>query len=813
MKQQRHTYPYDFELRIGFDKIRTLLLNECHNEVSLHLGSRLTFLPRGELLSRQHALLSEALSIQGVGVVEPYPLPPLKKHLKEFTPKGSTLSIEGLVAVRALLRATEKATTKQAVPEMATAPKIKNLLDSLRPLPKHLNQLEKTLTESGEISDNASPLLLEIRQKIASIQRSIGGVLQNILREAKEAGWVEKDAEPTLRNGRLLLPIIPSAKKELGGIVYEESATGKTLFVEPMRVVSMNNDIRSLQEDERSEINRILRELSTSLHPYLKSLQNNTTLLGALDFLCAKATLAYSQKAILPLIHTKTTSMEWIQARHPLLEQHLREQGRSLVPLDIRLSSRERLLLISGPNAGGKSATLKCVGLLQYMLQCGLAIPVGEGSHCTLFDKILLDIGDQQSLENDLSTYSSHLQNMKYFIREASHKTLILIDEFGGGTEPTIGGAIAEGVLSQLKEKGCYGVITTHYGNLKDYAEQNEGLVNGAMLFDRQKIEPLFLLHIGQPGSSFALEIARSIGLPTPVLEYAMELVGKDYMQQDKLLQDIMRDKAYWERKRTEVHKLEKNLQFKETKLDERLLSIHEKRENILAKAEQEALHIISSANAIVEKTIREIKTVKAEKEETKRIRSKLEAHKEQLKNKSHHTSVSSSPFKPLLPQEERQKQSPLKPKDLEIGSNVHIKDSNSVGEIIEIEKGKALVRLGNLTMWVSLQQLSSTDQKATVIKKSTPKIVEAQSDERKNNFSPQLDCRGMRADEALLKVTLYIDDAIRYGFSPIRILHGTGTGALRNAIREFLATNHRITSFHDEHVDFGGAGITIVHL
>lgn len=789
-------YPTDLEERLGFDLVRQRLRGYCSNEISRFFVDRMTFLTSHRMLVTLHDQLREMQQLRSETEVPSFGFPPLRDHLKGLRPTGAVLSIEGLQAVQRVLDATRAA----QMLSLAEEPLLLELVEQMDSLPESRRRLHNLLDEDGTIKDTASSQLRALRQELRSLESSIGSTMDSILRQARRAGWVEGDATPTVRDGRLLLPVIPHAKKEVGGIVYAESATGRTLFMEPEQIVAINNRIRETQAEERQEINRLLREFSDHLRPHINTLQNNATALGQLDFLFAKSRLADAYDAIVPAISTEPMTMEWWKARHPLLEEHLRKVGRDLVPLDIRLTPEERILVISGPNAGGKSVTLKTVGLLQYMLQCGLAVPMQGHSVCTLFSRILLDIGDQQSLEDDLSTYSGHLQNMKYFATHVAPDTLVLIDEFGSGTEPMIGGAIAEALLDRFRQEKTFGVITTHYSNIKDYTTQHDGLVNGAMLFDRQRIQPLFQLFIGQAGSSFAVEIARSIGLPREILDYASDLVGSDYMQQDKYLQDIMRDKAYWARKRLEVKKLERQLQASNERLDEKLSGIHEKRQDILSKAERQALDILSSANATVERTIRDIKTSNADKERTKQARSHLEQKREKLKKSTRRTT----------------KPKPKKAEEvlpIKVGDTVRLEDGNTVGEVLALEEKKAQVRLGMLTMWVPLDKLLRAKEPATTVLKRTPTVIEEQQDERRKNFKPQIDCRGMRADEALQQVTHFVDDAIRYGYSPVRILHGTGTGALRLAIRELLSGNPRVRSYHDEHVDFGGAGITVVEL
>ena len=798
MDPKGHTFPRDFEERIGFSAIRRTLLSLCQNEVSRYLAERITFMPPSRTLTSAIRKLEEMLLVRVSLALPSFAFPPIRDHIKGLKPSGSTLSPEGAVAIKRMLEAV-RATTELPLPE--ETPRLKRIIESLDSLPPLRRRLDALIEDSGEIKDSASDALYAIRRELRSLEGSLGHALQDILTEARSQGWVEKDASPTMRDGRLLLPVIPSAKRNIGGIVHEESATGRTLFMEPEKIVALNNRIRETKNEEQREINRLLREMADEIRPFLRMLQDDITALGHLDLLHSKALLADSMDAVIPEISTEGHAMEWWKARHPLLERHLTSQGKQLIPLDIRLTDENRILVISGPNAGGKSATLKTVGLLQYMLQCGLALPLQSHSVCTFFEQILLDIGDQQSLEDDLSTYSSHLQNMKYFVRHITEDTLVLIDEFGSGTEPAIGGAIAEALLDNFRVKGAYGVITTHYGNLKDYSETHDGVLNGAMLFDRQKIEPLYQLYIGQAGSSFAIEIARAIGLPSGIIDYASSLVGSDYMQQDKYLQDIMRDKAYWAGKRGAIRKLEKELEERRAKLDEKLDAIQEKRKEIITKAESRALDIVSSANAAVEKTIRDIKTHQAEKAETQKARKRLENKRRQLENRSQTTT----------PKPSRDTAVPKRP--LETGDKVRYDEGSTVGEIVKIEGTKAQVQMGAISMWFPVDKLTRTSDKTTEVRPAPNRIIEAQNDEHRLNFSPQIDVRGKRVDDALQTVTHFLDDAGRYGYSPVRILHGTGTGALRVAIRQLLESNPRIKSYHDEHVDFGGAGITVVEL
>lgn len=788
--------------KLGFSAIRERLLHHCANEVSRYLVSRMHFMDsssrelRTELrrvTEMQELCDSRTLPSWGFGA--------LRSAIKGVRPEGSYLEPEQLRALREMLDAAADTAMLLTEDEAEDYPLLHRLIGRLEPLEELRQELHRLVGDDGEIPDGASDELRSIRRAIRSLESSLGATMQRVLRHARQQGWVDADASAVMRDGRLLLPINPGNKRDIRGIVYEESATGKTLFVEPEEVVLLHNEIREKEGEERQEILRLLHAFADRLRPWLDTVRDDITILGILDFVHAKVLLAGEMDAVVPVIETGEQRMEWWKARHPLLERHLREEGRSLVPLDIKLSPEDRILIVSGPNAGGKSITLKTVGLLQYMLQCGLAVPMQDHSVMMLFDKIFIDIGDQQSLEDDLSTYSSHLTNIKFFTRNATDRTLLLIDEFGSGTEPTIGGAIAEGALEQFRRMGAYGVVTTHYGNLKDYASTHDGLINGAMLFDRQRIQPLYQLVIGQPGSSFAIEIARSIGLPEVILDYASEQVGEDFMLQDKYLQDIMRDKAYWGRKRSEVHKRERELEEERIRLQQKLDALQSKRESVLSKAHQEALDIVSSANAAVEKTIRDIKTAKADKERTKKARQKLDNKRTSLEQR-------------VQPKEKReQKKSNVSREAITIGTGVTLEGGNTVGEVTEIKGKEARVSLGSITVTVPLSKLTPTIRKQTIIHKEPPKVVEMQSDERRLAFKPLLDCRGQRVDEALRAVTGFLDEAVSYGMSTVRILHGTGTGALRQSIRELLSDHPHVASYEDERADLGGAGITVVHI
>jgi DNA mismatch repair protein MutS2 len=678
------------------------------------------------------------------------------------------------------------------------------------------------------------------------------------LHAAQRDGLVDKDAAPTVRDGRLMIPVSPSVKRRISGIVHDESATGKTVFIEPTEVVEANNRIRELEAEERREIIRILTVFSDEVRPHVNDILESYQFLGIIDLIQAKASLADLMRAVEPKVEDRP-HIDWIQAVHPLLQLALAKQEKKVVPLDITLEVGGRLLIISGPNAGGKSVCLKTVGLLQYMLQCGLSVPMNERSTCGIFTKLMIDIGDEQSIEDDLSTYSSHLMNMKQMIRHADEHTLLLIDEFGGGTEPTIGGAIAEAVLKQFWQKKAFGVITTHYQNLKHFADGHEGVVNGAMLYDRNEMRALFQLSIGQPGSSFAIEIARKTGLPEEVINDASDIVGREYIQSDKYLQDIVRDKRYWEGKRQTIHQHEKRLEVRGEKLEASIEEIEQERKAILRRAKEQAEELLASANKRIENAIREIREQQAEKEATRRIREEMEQFKQEVEGID--TRQNDELIERKMRQieerkkrkEERKKErgerqevrseridsqagtsdgngnlSPLTshPSPLQEGSTVRINGLTSIGTIEKIDGKQAVIVFGSMRTKMRLDRLEPAKapvKEQTKTEERNAQIVgsyatlgagtRAAIDSRKANFHQDLDVRGMRGDEAIQAVTYFIDDAILVGMSRVRILHGTGTGILRQLIRQYLATVPNVAHYRDEHVQFGGAGITVVDI
>ena len=645
---------------------------------------------------------------------------------------------------------------------------LKNLTDlQQRGLSPIVKAIDAILDRYGKLADHASPALSQIRRELVNLQGSVGRTLNAILRQAKADGLVESDATPTLREGRLVIPVPPGYKRKIGGIVHDESATGKTVFIEPQQVVDANNHIRELEGAERRERVRILQEITAKLRPETESILASQRLLAEVDFLNAKVSLAQTLQAIRPEL-VNEPMLEWVDARHPVLLLHYVPQGKTVVPLSIRLrKSENHMLVISGPNAGGKSVCLKTVALLQYMLQCGLLVPVAEQSRAGLFDRLMIDIGDEQSIQDELSTYSSHLRNMRQFLRQADDRTLILIDEMGTGTEPLIGGAIAEAILRELVARHVFGVITTHYTNLKHFAEETQGVVNGAMLYDRGAMRPLFQLSIGQAGSSFAIEIARQTGLSEEIIRYATDLVGEEHIDYDKQLQDIARDKRYWENKRQAIRQKEKALEARIAEYEERMAGVKREKKEILEEARKEAERLLQQSNATVERTIREIKEAKADKEKTKAARQKVES----LKIK------------------------------------------------VESQKSKEESRKGVMRDFSELRKLSKTMAKDPETKSNIS--VRSTVRQRTLAFERTLDLRGYRADEALEKLIAYMDDALMVGAGEVTILHGTGTGALKQLTRDYLNDLNRqrrkrgqvALEFGDGDVNHGGAGLTVVQL
>lgn len=776
------TYPHNIEQKIDFQVIRDCLKSCCTSSLGKERVDEMLWVNHYKTVQNRLAHLREMMSVLTDSSLS-FPqgdIYDLREALARIRVEGLFMDENELFSLRKMLDYVgqlERFFTlldREKYPLLASLP--------LTSFPSHLIvAIDRIIDRYGKMKDSASPELARIRKDIAQSQGSVSRALNAILRQAQADGLLDKDAAPTMREGRLVLPVPPAYKRKIGGIVHDESATGKTVFIEPQQVVEANNRIRELEGEERRERMRILLEMTEYIRPEISHVLASEEFLADVDFLRAKALFAEDIEAIVPEVHNQPM-LDWREARHPILLLNFRKQGRMVVPLSIRLKDN-RILVISGPNAGGKSVCLKTVALLQYMLQCGLAVPMNEASEMGLFENLLLDIGDEQSIEDDLSTYSSHLRNMKHFVRYANGKTLLLIDEFGTGTEPMIGGAIAEAVLTQLNEQKAYGVITTHYSNLKHLAERSKGIINGAMLYDRGQLKPLFQLSIGQAGSSFAVEIARQIGLPEHIIQRATDIVGEEHIDYDKQLQDIARDKRYWENKRQNIRQKEKHLEEKIAHYEEQMAGIKAKKRAIIEEANQQAADLLKKSNATIERTIREIKEAKAEKKATQQARQKVENLKSKVEEKS--TKVS----KPSSASASKKQKNVLR----------------DLSELKVLSKNPA-----------KLIQETNTPK---------PKMVSSNvADElrrRKLSFSRELDIRGLRVDEALEVLIAYIDDALMVNAEMVTILHGTGTGALKQLVRDYLSERQKTMrklrsgdiSFHDGDPDRGGAGITVVEL
>ncbi|MBR5087200.1 MAG: Smr/MutS family protein [Muribaculaceae bacterium] len=819
-------YPSNFESKIGFTTVRKEINARCISTLGQHCCEQMRFSTRIDEVTLWLNQTNEFLSI--LQSKREFPLNyffDMRATLKAISVPGSHLSEHSLFDLqRSLITVGEigRFFDRTSEEDSHPYPNLARLSKTMQAFPEIVAEISRILDKNGNIKDNASPLLQELRRAIASATASINGLLRKVIATGRQEGYLDKDTTPSVRDGRLVIPVSPMHKRKLRGIVHDESASGRTIFIEPEEVVEVNNHIREAENEVKREIVRILTEVTDMIRPHTEELLATYRVLGLIDFIRAKAVFAQDVDGQLPHVE-KNPHIELFHAIHPALLLSLREQGKEVVPLNIELNTKQRILLISGPNAGGKSVCLKTVGVVQYMMQCGVLPTVYYNSHMGMFNSIFIDIGDQQSIEDDLSTYSSHLQNMKTFLVRGDKRSLILIDEFGSGTEPQIGGAIAQAILDQLNKSRIMGVITTHYQNLKQFADDTPGIVNGAMLYDRQQMKPLFQLSIGYPGSSFAIEIARKTGIPREVIDKASEIVGSDYINMDKYLLDIVRDRKYWENKRYDIHQKEKKINAIAEQYNERLEKLNSEYKSIIKEARNEAIDIIAQSNSQVERTIKDIKEVQAEKEKTRQVRQQLEEFKQRLAQEDQAQGLKE--IKPLKSvsksaKKDKAKKTHITKKDdhnrpLQPGDNVLLKGgSKTVGTIISIDEKYAVVAFGSLKTRVETSRLERTLRKDNAREK--PSITKATADEireRQLHFKPEIDVRGMRADEAVQAVTYFIDDAIQFTYKNLRILHGTGTGALREAIRQYLNTVPDVKNYHDEHVQLGGAGITVVNL
>lgn len=875
-------YPLNIEKKLGFDQIRQQLAGYCMCGLGRQMVSDMAFSTDVAQINTWLQQVREFRRIQEES--ENFPLTffyDMREQVSRLRLEGTHLEVEelwnlrrSLGTIHSIIIFLSKDAEESANGELSYRyPALQHLTEDICIFPNIIRRIDQIIDNKGQLRDNASPELARIRSELARSAGSVSRTLNSILRSAQSDGVVDRDVTPTLRDGRLVIPVAPAMKRKIQGIVHDESATGRTIYIEPTEVVEANNRIRELEAEERREVIKILKEIAAQIRPYVREIGESYQLLAHIDFIRAKSQLAISFKAYEPHINDEPV-MDWIQARHPLLQQAIEKQEservpedetphKKIVPLDITLSQEKPMLVISGPNAGGKSVCLKTAGLLQYMAQCGLSLPISERSTVGLFTSIMIDIGDEQSISDDLSTYSSHLMNMKQMLRNANASTLILIDEFGTGTEPQIGGAIAESVLKRLCANGAWGIVTTHYRNLKEFADRNKGVANGAMLYDRHEMRPLFQLSIGRPGSSFAVEIARKIGLPEDVISEASEIVGQDYIQSDKYLQDIVRDKRYWEGKRQTIHQQEKDMTTTIQQYQEEVTRLDKERKAILARAKAEAKELLAESNRRIEMAIREIRESQAEKAETKRIREELLAfeadvdeidvkqkdeaiqrkieqiqqrqqrREERKRNKAAGKLNDAEKKAAAILRDAAQKTDENRP--LAIGDTVRIKGTQSVGTIESMQGKMATVVFGGMRTKLKVERLEharivkSEGQSESVSTNNVEteglskiaaqlkqdsvnlsRMTRDTIDDRQKNFRHDLDVRGMRGDEAINAVQYFIDDAILVGVQQVRILHGKGNGILRQLIRQYLHTVPNVISYRDEDIRFGGAGITV---
>lgn len=834
------------EHKLGFDQIRTLLRGHCTSRLGADAVDGLELMTDAALVRRRLQEVDEVARI--IDTEEQLPgedFFDLRQPISRLRVEGTYIEEEPLWQLKRSLD-TLHAWMRLIRPEgdePTPYPALEALAQGVFTFHAVTLRIDHILDRFGHLRDDASPELLRLRRELARQEGSVSRTLNLILQSAKTEGLIDQHVMPTLRDGRLVIPVAPALKRRLRGIVHDESATGKTIYVEPQAVVEANNRIRELEADERREAIRILREFADTLRPNLPELRRAYEFLAQLEVVLAKQRLAAQLGAVVPEV-VDAPLIDFRQARHPLLELTLHRADRRVVPLDVELTPERRILIISGPNAGGKSVCLKTVGLLQYMLQCGLPIPVKEGSRAGLFTSLFIDIGDEQSIEDELSTYSGHLTHMRDMMRRADATTLLLIDELGSGTEPQIGGALAEAMMQRFVASGTFAIVTTHYQNLKHFADQTEGVVNGAMLYDRHLMQPLYQLAIGQPGSSFAIEIARKIGIPRDVIDRATEIVGQDYVDADKYLQDIVRDKRYWEQKRGDIHAREKQMQEAIGHYETLLAQLQGQRREILAEAKQQAKQIIDDSNAQVERTIRDIREAQADRERTRQARAELEQYKADVEDRQTESDDVDRRMQQVIDRQRRRKEkrqraaSPDAPlvslvnalatprrrserataertqPAFKAGDYVRMKGQTTVGQIERVHGLKATITFGMIRTVVALARLEyarppEREETPTRTILATPTADLAH--QRALAFKPDIDLRGQRGGEALDTLQHYIDDAILVGAPQVRILHGTGTGALRQLVRQYLGTVPQVTSARDEHVQFGGAGITVV--
>ena len=835
------------EQKLGFDRIRKAVADKCVTEYAVNRAMEETFVADGKVI-RDRLLLTDEMRLI-LMFEENFPTSgyiDCLGFLKLLETPSSYINLLSLRKLRTMLETVRKVTGFFSSIRDGIYPCLKKMAEPVMCFPEVQRQIDLILDKFGEVRDTASPELASIRKTLRDTEGTISRRVNAILKKIQEDGIADKDASVSVRDGKLLIPVPAVNKKKVQGFIYDESSSGKTAFIEPAEIVELDNRIKELRFAENREILRILTVFTDFLRPYVPDLLDSAEFLGEMDFIMAKAGLALDMISGMPVL-SSTGEMSVRKARHPLLEKALKREKKEIVPLTITLTDQKRILMISGPNAGGKSVCLKTVGLLQYMFQWGMLVPVSESSEMMVFDRIMVDIGDDQSIDNDLSTYSSFLSNMKDILQQADDKTLVLIDEFGSGTEPAAGGAIAEAILAELDRRGTYGVITTHYTNLKLYASRGDTHVaNGAMMFDVQNIAPLFRLEMGLPGNSFAFELARKMGLPENIVKDAEIRAGDEFVGIERNLRRIARNRKALDEKLEKIRNTDRTLESITDKYQKELLEIRKKKKEILDEATKEAQEIVAGANRKVENTIKTIKEAQAEKEITREARKELQdfvsalTQKKELEQKAKDDYIERK-IRQIDARKERERQRKLQRADektrkemeeqaeaqrkleefrnapLKPGEKVRIKSNGMVGEIMKVSAKTVVVNIGNISSKLSpdkVERITSNEYRDAV-KDSAPQtsrvVLDSSISARKLNFSPELDVRGERLNDALDKVTRYVDDAIMLGIPSVRIIHGKGTGVLREEIQKMLRTMSGVESVSDEHIQFGGTGVTIV--
>lgn len=813
---------FAFEKKIGFDTIRTILKSHCVSEMGCDRVDEISFSSDYEQILEE---LEETSQFQAVlNFDDPFPLQDffdIRPAIKHLHLEGTFLEVEDIAVLRATL---------QAIVDIVVYFRIKNEEGKYPRLWKMCKDiiLEKNLIESmnkiiddkGQLRDSASEELRRIKREIIKISGEADKKMKHLITSAKQSGLVKEDAEMTVRNGRLCIPVPAAFKRKIQGFIHDESATGQTVFIEPSEVFDANNELKDLLNAERREVIRILTNLCNEVRQSIPNIMEGIHFLGKIDFIHAKASLAIETDSNIPHLFDYQI-INWKSSRHPLLFLNYKKSAKKVQPLDISLNRKERILIISGPNAGGKSVCLKTVALLQYMLQCGLLIPLSPLSDAGIFHSFFIDMGDEQSIDNDLSTYSSHLRNMKEMIEEMDDKSLFLIDEFGSGTEPTLGGAMAEATLEYIYELNSFGIITTHYGNLKVFSDTHPEAINGAMLYDTQAMKPLFTLKQGKPGSSFTYEIARKIGFPENIINNAISKSGTAQIDYEKKLEEIEIEKIESEKRLKMLNSADEKLAELISSYSEKFLDFEKQRKDIILKAKNQAISIIDTANQVIEKTIREIKEVKADKEKTKDIRKDVTELRNQFKKDIENVEEEQT-LTPIVPIKITHKKTIQEEKidnKISVGDSVFMSEMEILGEVTEIKGNEATISFNSVFFRTSLSKLIKVSKRdARTVQRSTKTHFNGTMlgdllNEKVSKFDSKIDLRGMRAQEALKQIELFLDEAQLLNIHQVRLLHGKGNGILRKVIRQFLSKREGVISFHDEALEMGGEGITVVNL